>query len=92
MVNEPIRIPRLIPSKTLSHIHLSNFIDSNLSYVHLENKVTGEDTCVPTEPTLEEKANTRQLSPQRIKELDDIIASVHDNLFSDQPTAKKTLK
>lgn len=52
--------------------------------------MANEDTCAPTEPTPEAEANTEQLSPQRIEELDDIIVFVHDNLSSDQPKTNST--
>lgn len=65
MVDKPISIPYLIPSKTFSHIHWSDIIDSILSSAHSENKVADEDTTAPTKPTLEAEA---------------IIVFVHDDL------------
>lgn len=56
-VDQPKCIPHSIPYETFSHTHWSDFIDSSLSYVHLENKATGEGICVSTEPTPEVEVN-----------------------------------
>lgn len=74
MVDEPTSIPLSIPSETFSHIYWSNFIDSSLSYVHIDNKVVGKGTSISTEPNLEAEANVEQLPPQRNEEFDDTIA------------------
>lgn len=88
MTDELTGIPHLVPSETFSNIHWWDFIDSKLSSVHLENKVSNEEIGAPTEPNPKAEANTEQSSHQRVEELDGIITYVRDNISSDQLATK----
>lgn len=56
-----------------------NPIESSITYVHLDIKKTGEDADTSKEPNIEVDDEVNKLTPHRIKEFKDTLASICDD-------------
>ena len=86
----PPSIPCSIPYETLSHIHWSDFLDSNISSVHLDNQLINKTTNASPQPKV--KINVDQHSLQCNEELDDTTASVQDKMAKYAPQSDSLAK